>query len=105
MAGMPQIPGLHLHIKLSIHFANDDRLVVHTFVRVDDERLTHTVRVQPVLPECVVAVHIESVAGVLFHRRQVNEIAVVPNFHVQRLLGLIDDQSGPHSETGRNVFL
>ena len=105
MAGLLQLPGLHLHIKLSIHFPNGDRLVVHAFVRVDDERLTCAVRFQPVLPVCVVGVHTEAIAGVLVHRHQVNEIAVVPNFHVQWFLGLIDDQSGPHSETGRNLLL
>lgn len=97
--------GLHLHIEVSIHFPNDDRLVVHAFVRVDDERLTCAVRFQPVLPVCVAGVHTEAIAGVLVHRHQVNEIAVVPNFHVQWFLGLIDDQSGPHSETRRNLLL
>ena len=105
MAGLLHLPGLHLHIKLSIHLPNDDRLVVHAFVRVDDERLTCTVRFQPVLPVCVVAVHREAIAGVLVHRNQVDEIAVVPNFHVQWFLGLIDDQSGPHSVSGWNLLL
>lgn len=96
----PHDPRFHFDFEFSVHFSDDYLLIVHAVVRAHNDSLTSCITSwsQWELPVGVVVVQMDSVALVLFHRCQFDEISAVADLYVYGSCCAIDDLRGTHLE-------
>lgn len=80
----------------SVHLTDDDRAVVGAVVGADDDGLAGGIGPQGEFHVRVIVVHVHNVALVLLHHRQLDEVAAVPDLHVQRSGGAVHNFCGAH---------
>ncbi|KAG0568511.1 hypothetical protein KC19_6G024800 [Ceratodon purpureus] len=78
-----------LHIEFPVYLCNGYTLVVAAIVRRDDQLLPRPVTPHKKLLICIIIVHLHGMLLTLANLREIHEIMMIPNLHVQRLLGVV----------------